>query len=120
MSRASPLEAKFALLWRALRGPPLVREHRFAPPRRWRFDFAHPASRVAVELEGGVWNRGRHNRPLGFIADCEKYSAAALAGWTVVRLTEGQITEEKVEEIIAAIGAADVGKDTGHAKQTDS
>ncbi len=101
--RASPLEAKFALLWRALRGPPLVREHRFAPPRRWRFDFAHPASRVAVEVEGGVWNRGRHNRPKGFIADCEKYSAAALAGWTVVRLTRGQITEEKVEEIIAAI-----------------
>ncbi|MCC6356991.1 MAG: hypothetical protein IT577_24145 [Verrucomicrobiae bacterium] len=98
------MEDKFAGLWSKLGGPPLEREYRFAPPRRWRFDFAHPQSRVAVELEGGVWNRGRHNRPLGFIADCEKYSAAALAGWTVVRLTEGQITEERVEEIIAAIG----------------
>ncbi len=101
--RASPLEAKFAFLWRALRGPALEREYRFAPPRRWRFDFAHPASRVAIELEGGVWNRGRHNRPLGFIADCEKYTAAALAGWTVVRLTEGQISGENVGKIIAAI-----------------
>lgn len=101
--RASPLEAKFALLWRALRGPPLEREHRFAPPRRWRFDFAHPASRVAVEVEGGVWRRGRHNRPKGFIADCEKYSAAALAGWTVVRLTRGDINCDRLEEIIAAM-----------------
>ncbi|MCC6352311.1 MAG: hypothetical protein IT577_00415 [Verrucomicrobiae bacterium] len=97
------MEAKFALLWRRLRGPALVREHRFAPPRRWRFDFAHPASRIAIELEGGVWNRGRHNRPRGFIADCEKYSAAALAGWTVVRLTRGDINTRRVEQIIAAM-----------------
>ncbi|HPA21044.1 MAG TPA: hypothetical protein PLU30_25070 [Verrucomicrobiae bacterium] len=102
-SRASPLEAKFALLWRALRGPVLAREHRFAPPRRWRFDFAHLPSRVAVEIEGGVWRRGRHVRPKGFIADCEKYSAAALAGWTVVRLTARDINTRKVEEIIAAM-----------------
>lgn len=101
--RASPLEAKFALLWRALRGPALEREHRFAPPRRWRFDFAHPASRVAVEIEGGVWRRGRHNRPKGFIADCEKYSAAAVAGWTVVRLTAKQINCAEIERIIAAM-----------------
>lgn len=103
MSRHSPLEAEFARLWSKLRGPALEREYRFAPPRRWRFDFAHPQSRVAIEVEGGVWNSGRHNRPLGFIADCEKYTAAALAGWSVVRLTRGQITGEKVEEIIAAI-----------------
>ena len=115
-SRASPLEAKFALIWRALRGPPLEREYRFAPPRRWRFDFAHPASRFAVEVEGGIWNRGRHNRPKGFIADCEKYSAAALAGWTVVRLTRGDINSRKLEAIIAAMKTASAGKGlAGHA-----
>ena len=54
--------------------------------RRWRFDFAWPRRRVAVEVEGGVFSRGRHVRPSGFINDCEKYNAAALDGWTVLRL----------------------------------
>lgn len=73
--------------------PPLVREHRFAPPRRWRFDFADPESQVAIELEGGVWSGGRHTRGGGFAADCTKYNAAALAGWTVFRLTAEMLSD---------------------------
>src|SRR5579872_1223858 len=62
-------------------------EYRFAPPRRWRFDFAWPEDLLAVEIEGGIWNRGRHVRPRGYEKDCEKYNAAALAGWRVFRVT---------------------------------
>ena len=61
-------------------------EFRFHPVRRWRFDFAHPEKRVAVEIEGGVFIRGRHNRPSGFIADCEKYNEAVKLGWRVLRV----------------------------------
>ena len=82
----SSLEAKFALIWRALGGPPLEREFRFAPPRGWRFDFASPEDLIAIEIEGGVWSGGRHNRPRGFIDDCEKYNAAAALDWRVFRL----------------------------------
>lgn len=69
-----------------------VREYVFAPPRRWRFDFAWPELQVAVEIEGGVWaNRddqvGRHLTGKGFVADAEKYNEAAIAGWLVLRLT---------------------------------
>lgn len=85
-ARTSPLETRFALLWRALNGPPLEREHRFAPPRGWRFDFALPEDRVAIEIEGGVWTGGRHNRAKGFINDCEKSNAATALGWRVYRL----------------------------------
>lgn len=60
-------------------------EHKFHPTRKWRFDFAWPTQRIAVEVEGGVFARGRHTRPAGFIADCEKYSCAALDGWMVLR-----------------------------------
>ncbi len=37
-------------------------EHRFAPPRRWRFDFCILAHKIAIEVDGGVWlpNGGRH------------------------------------------------------------
>ena len=48
----SRLESKFALLWRSLGGPELKREFRFHPERKWRADFAHPASRTLIEIEG--------------------------------------------------------------------
>lgn len=71
--------------------PPPATEHRFNETRRWRFDFAwpeHPRKdgwRVAVECDGGVWTRGRHVRPDGFMRDQEKTNAAQLAGWIVLR-----------------------------------
>ena len=66
------------------------REYTFAMPRRWRFDFAWPDEMVSVEVEGGVYTRGRHVRPRGFIQDLEKYNAACLPdksgkSWCVLR-----------------------------------
>lgn len=61
-------------------------EARFHESRRWRFDFLWPLKRVALEIEGGVFMRGRHVRPKGFIDDCEKYNAATLAGYRVYRI----------------------------------
>lgn len=63
-------------------------EHHFAKEqgRKWRLDFAWVSQKVALEIEGGVWMRGRHVRPAGFIADCEKYNAATLNGWRVYRI----------------------------------
>lgn len=92
-SRAGPshLEEKFARLWAQIKGPPLEREARFMPDRLWRFDFAHTATRTAIEIEGGVWG-GRHTRGAGFEKDCEKYLAAHLHRWNVVRLSPKLIT----------------------------
>ena len=64
-----------------------VIEYVFAPPRRWRFDFAWPDRLIAVEIEGGSWIKGRHNYGPGFEADCRKYNTAELMGWTVLRFT---------------------------------
>jgi len=64
-----------------------VSEFRFAPPRKWRFDWAWPEWKLAVEIEGGAWVRGRHNRGKGFIGDLEKYNAATILGWAVLRVT---------------------------------
>jgi very-short-patch-repair endonuclease len=89
----SQLESTLAFQLRVCRVPAPEREYVFAPPRRWRFDFAWPERKLAVEVEGGMWAKGggRHQRGKGFEADCEKYNAAALAGWMVLRVTEKHV-----------------------------
>jgi hypothetical protein len=91
-------------LYATSRGYPLpVAEYRFAPPRRWLFDFAWPAQKVALEVEGGVWSKGRHTRPKGFLGDMEKYNAAAIDGWRLLRVTPEQIQSGEVYEILDKI-----------------
>ena len=66
-----------------------IREYRFHPKRRWRFDFAWPHHKAAIEVEGIHFDpgkAGRHQRGAGFEGDCEKYLAAQDLGWTVVRI----------------------------------
>jgi very-short-patch-repair endonuclease len=81
----------FVLWCRAHDLPDPMPEWRFAPPRRWRFDYAFVPASVAIEVEGGVWTRGRHTRGAGYVKDLEKYNSAALDGWHVLRFTPQQI-----------------------------
>ncbi len=81
--------------------PEPVREFRFHPVRKWRFDFAWPYVRLAVEVEGGVWTRGRHVRGAGFEADCEKYAEATAQGWRVMRVTPRHIRTGQALDWIA-------------------
>lgn len=99
----SRLELKFTLFWRSLGGPQLTPEVKVVPDRRWRFDFAHPGTRIAIEIEGGTWTGGRHTRGSGYAKDCEKYNEAQLAGWTVFRLTGEMITTPNVERLVAHV-----------------
>ena len=64
-----------------------VKEYKFHPKRRWRFDYAIPEHKIALEVEGGVWTGGRHIRAQGFLGDMEKYNTATLMGWRVFRTT---------------------------------
>ncbi len=99
----SRLEERFLFLWKLANGPPLEREYRFHPKRRWRADFAHLAARCLIEVEGGIWVNGRHNRAAGFNADLEKYLEASLAGWRVFRFGPDQITMENVERLVGIV-----------------
>jgi hypothetical protein len=84
--------------------PAPVAEHRFHPVRRWRFDHAWPAYRVALEQEGGVWGRGRHTRGKGYVGDMDKYNAAALLGWLVLRYTPQQVADgDWIEAVTTAL-----------------
>lgn len=65
-------------------------EHRFAPPRKWRFDYCIPKYKIAIEIEGGAHTQGRHTRGVGFVNDMEKYNKAIELGWTLLRYTPDQ------------------------------
>lgn len=71
--------------------PAVTREYRFHEERKWRFDFAWPEWKIAVEIEGGTFSQGRHTRGVGFADDCRKYNSAALLGWRLFRFTTGQV-----------------------------
>jgi len=75
----------------AMQIPLPVKEFRFAPPRRWRIDYAWPDYKLAVEIEGAVWCQGRHTRGSGFVKDIEKYNSLTLAGWSLLRFTPAQV-----------------------------
>jgi len=95
----SELENSLALQIRALKLPVPEREYRFCE-RRWRFDFAFIANSTAVEVEGGSWVYGAHQRPQKFRKDCEKYNEAALLGWLVLRVTGDMIEDGTAIELL--------------------
>ena len=74
-------------------GEEIVSEYKFHPTRKWRFDFAIPKRMIAIEIEGGLWIGGRHNRPLTMIKDFEKYNEAAKLGWRILKYTPTQVNK---------------------------
>ena len=78
-----------------------VSEYRFDPVRKWRLDFAFPAVKLGVEVEGVVYPKkgsndhrlgGRHVSVTGMDKDCEKYAALAIAGWRLIRVMPKHVT----------------------------
>lgn len=71
----------------------VVKEYQFNPYRKWRSDYAFPKYKILIEIEGGVWTKGRHVRGKGYINDMEKYNNAQKLGFRVLRYTPDQINE---------------------------
>lgn len=88
------------LLQQRFKDVEFVKEFQFHPTRRWRFDYAIPAKKVAVEVDGGVWTGGRHINPAGYINDMEKLNTAASMGWLVLRITTDDRFAMKTFELI--------------------
>lgn len=71
--------------------PKFSKEFKFHPVRRWRFDYAWPELKVALEVHGGVFTNGRHTRGKGFTEDKVKMNNAQLLGWIVIEVTTAQV-----------------------------
>lgn len=78
----------------------VVKEYKFHPTRKWRYDYAVPEYKIALEVEGGVWTKGRHTRPQGFLGDIEKYNAGTLLGWRIFRVTPDELYSNKTLNLL--------------------
>lgn len=101
--------------------------------RNWRFDFAFPPFKVAVEIDGGNFGRyiviqqgyerkrgqsipikpgtpirvgGRHATGQGMAGDAEKLNEAQILGWIVVRVSTTDIRDGRaIDPIVRAMKA---------------
>lgn len=99
---SSHLEARFLAMWESSYPTiPLDREVILVPKRRYRFDFAHGPSKVAIEINGGTFMR----KPTGHTSgtkldrDYTKYNLALNHGWLVFLLSSKMLTKDWTELI---------------------
>lgn len=76
------------------------REHRFHPTRKWRFDLAWPELKLAVEVDGGTWVQGRHNRGSSIEKEYEKGAEAAILGWRVIHVSNHMVDDGRALNLI--------------------
>lgn len=72
------------------------REYKFHSKRKWRFDYVIHKYKVAIEYEGIFQpkkGKSRHTNVTGYVKDTEKYNAAAVLGWRVLRYTAKNYTD---------------------------
>jgi len=89
--------------------PTPERQHFFAKPRRFRFDFAWPGRMLAVEVDGATFmlkrSRAQHGRlvPVGRHnrrEDLRRGNIAARGGWCVLRYTPDMVQRgEAIREL---------------------
>ena len=78
-------------------------EYHFArPDREWRFDFAWPGYKLALEVQGGTWKSGAHSRGRGYEADREKINWAEIHGWHVLEATTDMVADGRALTTIEA------------------
>lgn len=99
-------------------------EYKFHPTRKWRFDFAWSGFRaldgtwytdfdsmadkkVALEVDGGIWIQGGHNRGAQIKATWEKENEAQCMGWRILKCEPKDLcTMDTVNLIRRALGLA--------------
>lgn len=69
--------------------------------KRYRADFAHLQAKVIIEIQGGVFNRGRHVQGSGYARDARKFNLAQFSDWQVFLLVTDTATDDKILRQIA-------------------
>jgi hypothetical protein len=104
----SSIERQFFYRWQKLYpAVSLDREVLLIPKRRFRFDFVHQPSRVAIEIQGGTYARSpkSHSTGVGLDRDYEKNNLAQYHGYVIFQLSCKMITDEWLRLIYETINA---------------
>lgn len=91
--KRSELELTFEFQLNALKLLPHEYEFIFHETKRYRFDFAWPDIKFAVEIQGGEFINGAHNRGLRMRQDFEKLGEALMLGWNVYYCTGAMVKD---------------------------
>jgi len=91
----SSLERSFAFALKSV-GVEMEQQYKFHPTRRWRLDFADISSSVAVEIDGGEFANGAHNRGARMARDYEKRNEATMMGFAVLQFTGAMVKRDPV------------------------
>jgi very-short-patch-repair endonuclease len=85
--------------WTANNLPVPTAEYKFHPSRRWRIDYCYPDILLAIEIEGAIWQQGRHTRGSGFVKDMEKYNALTEAGYHLLRYPPNKLDYNQIKSV---------------------
>jgi hypothetical protein len=66
-------------------------EYSWHPERKYRADYAWPAFKLLVEIDGGLFIQGGHSRGAARLYDMRKDREATLLGWRVMRYGPDEI-----------------------------
>lgn len=106
--------------WFAEHGIRAIPEYKFHPDRKWRFDFvfvddsgygvitdeteAIQSTKLALEVQGGLFTNGRHTRGAALMKEHEKLNTAAMRGWKVMyTIPQNLCMQETVEMVREAL-----------------
>jgi hypothetical protein len=82
------------------------REFPFCDGRNWRADYKlwnlgdGYDGNILVEIEGAVWQQGRHTRGSGYVRDLEKYRMASALGFKLFRFTTEEVLNGTAKDFL--------------------
>jgi hypothetical protein len=82
--------------------PEPVEEFYFHYKRKWRNDLAWPDLKLIVEIEGGTYMKsgGGHRSITGYHKDREKYNAASICGFLLLRFTPEEMESCEAYDVL--------------------
>jgi len=71
------------------------------PGRKYTCDFLVPSIPAVVELQGGIWRKGKgaHSRPQNIERDCEKSNLLQIEGYMVYKIPTSWLSGERFEKL---------------------
>ena len=97
-----PCKNAYTKIYEKLFGGEWWAEWDFHPTRKWRFDYACPELKIAIEVDGGIFTGGRHSRGIGQKNDMEKMNNACAMGWYVYHVIPDEMFDLQLRKLVEA------------------